>query len=80
MLVGRDVDAQIQVADAGVEPRHAMIERRGNSWLVSDLQTANPSRLVDAAGSINPLSGETTIQSGQLLVGSVLITLYPGRS
>ena len=79
LLVGRDADAQVRLADPAVEPRHATIERRGNSWVVRDLQTESPSRLADATGSINPITGETTVESGQLLIGGVLVTLYPGQ-
>jgi hypothetical protein len=46
---------------------------------VRDLQTASPTRIIDATGSINLLLGETTVEAGQLLIGSVLLTLYRGQ-
>ena len=79
LLVGRDPEAQVRLADPAVQPRHALIERRGDSWVVRDLQTASPSRLMDASGRIGPVAAETTIEAGQLLIGSVLVTLYPGQ-
>jgi hypothetical protein len=45
---------------------------------VRDLQTANPSRLMDATGSIRYVGDETTAEAGQLLIGNVLLTLYRG--
>ena len=78
LLVGSDASAQIRLVDPAVQPWHTSIERRGNAWVVRDLQTASPSRLMDAAGSIYPVIGETTIETGQLLIGSVLLTLYQG--
>jgi hypothetical protein len=78
LLVGRDADAQVRLADPSVQPRHATIERRGSSWVVRDLQTANPSRLMDATGSIRYVGDETTAEAGQLLIGNVLLTLYRG--
>lgn len=78
LLVGSDANAQIRLVDPAVQPWHTSIERRGNAWVVRDLQTASPSRLMDATGSIYPVIGETTIETGQLLIGSVLLTLYQG--
>jgi hypothetical protein len=79
LLVGSDPEAQVCLADPAVQPRHAMIERRGDSWVVRDLQTASPSRLIDASGRIGPLGAEITLETGQLVIGSVLVTLYPGQ-
>jgi len=79
LLVGSDADAQVRIADSAVQPRHATIERRSNVWVVRDLQTASPTRLIDATGSINLLLGETTVEAGQLLIGSVLLTLSRGQ-
>jgi pSer/pThr/pTyr-binding forkhead associated (FHA) protein len=79
LLVGSDADAQVRIADSAVQPRHATIERRSDVWVVRDLQTASPTRLIDATGSINLLLGETTVEAGQLLIGSVLLTLSRGQ-
>jgi len=60
-----------------VSPRHATIERRGDEWAVQDVDAINPTRLIDAWGMSRTVRGETTISSGQIGVGDVLVTLYP---
>ena len=77
LLVGRDPNAQIRVSDPRVSPRHATIERRGDEWAVQDVDAINPTRLIDAWGMSRTVHGETTISSGQIGVGDVLVTLYP---
>ena len=79
LLVGRDPDAEIRVTDRRVSERHATIERRGDQWAVQDVDAMNPTRLVDAWGTKRQVRGETTISSGQLLLGDVLITLYANQ-
>lgn len=79
LLVGRDPDAEIRVSDAKVGERHATIERRGDGWAVQDVDAMKPTRLIDAWGTNRQVRGETTISSGQLVVGDVLITLYANR-
>lgn len=76
LLVGRDPDAEIYVSDPKVGERHATIERLGNGWAVQDVDAVRPTRLIDAWGTNRQVRGETTISSGQLVVGDVLITLY----
>jgi hypothetical protein len=80
LLVGRDPQAQVRLADPDVQPWHAVIERRADFWVVRDLQTVSPTLLIDAMGSTHPIVGEVTVEAGQLLIGGVLLTLYPGRS
>ena len=79
LLVGRDPDAEIRVSDPKVGERHATIERRGDGWAVQDVDAMKPTRLIDAWGTNRQVRGETTISSGQLVVGDVLITLYANR-
>ena len=79
LLVGRDPQAQVRLADPDVQPWHAVIERRADFWVVRDLQTVSPTLLIDAAGSTDPIVGEVTVEAGQLLIGGVLVTLYPGQ-
>jgi hypothetical protein len=79
LLVGRDPDAQIRVSDPQVSARHATIERRGDRWAVQDVDATNPTRLIDAWGMSQTVRGETTISSGQIGVGDVLVTLYPNQ-
>jgi len=79
LLVGRDPDAEIRVSDRRVSERHATIERRGDEWAVQDVDAMNPTRLIDGWGTKRQVRGETTISSGQLVVGDVLITLYANQ-
>lgn len=79
LLVGRDPDARIRVSDPRVSARHATIERRGDAWAVQDVDATNPTRLIDAWGVSQTVRGETTISSGQIVVGEVTVTLYPNQ-
>ena len=79
LLVGRDPDAEIRVSDPKVSERHATIERLGDGWAVQDVDAVRPTRLIDAWGTNRQVRGETTISSGQLVVGDVLITLYANQ-
>jgi hypothetical protein len=79
LLVGRDPDAEIRVSDRRVSERHATIERRGDGWAVQDIDAMNPTRLIDGWGTNRQVRGETTISSGQLVLGDVLITLYANQ-
>jgi hypothetical protein len=79
LVVGRDPDVDIRVSDRKVSERHATIERRGDGWAVQDIDAMNPTRLIDAWGTNRQIRGETTVDSGQLVVGDVLITLYPSQ-
>jgi hypothetical protein len=80
LLVGRDPDAEIRVSDRKVSERHATIERRGNGWAVQDVDAVNPTRLIDPWGMNRLVRGEMEIPCGQLVIGDVLITLYPTSS
>jgi hypothetical protein len=77
VVVGREFGATIRVADPRVSRRHAVIVRTGGGWVVSDLGATNPTQLLDPSGAANPVRGELRIASGQLLMGDVLVTLYP---
>ncbi len=76
LLVGRDAEAELRVSDPRVAERHATIERRGDMWAVQDIDAIRPTRLIDAWGTNRQVRGETTISSGQLVVGEVRITLF----
>jgi hypothetical protein len=80
VMVGRDVDARIRLSDPRVSRRHVMILWSGAVWSVRDLGATNPTRLLDASGTAQPVVGEIRIASGQLLVGDVLVTLFPAGS
>ncbi|HEX7496490.1 MAG TPA: FHA domain-containing protein [Candidatus Limnocylindrales bacterium] len=77
LLVGRDPNSGIVLADPRVSPRHASIERRGPGWLVRGLDVANPTWLLDATGRAQPIRGELGLSSGELLIGGAQVRLYP---
>ena len=59
-----------------------MISRSGNDWVVRDMGATNPTRLIGAGGGAGggggqAIQGEVRVPSGQLLIGDVLVTLYP---
>ena len=65
-LFGRDVGCDVVVNDASVSRRHAVVERRGERWLILDQQSANGT-FVDGQRVIQAYLG-----SGQeLRIGSV---------
>jgi pSer/pThr/pTyr-binding forkhead associated (FHA) protein len=45
LLVGRDHPADIQVAEPLVSRSHARLERRGEAWVVLDLDSTNFTRV-----------------------------------
>ena len=77
LVIGRDPDSGIVLADPQVSPRHASIERRGPGWLVRGLDVANPTWLLDATGRAQPIRGELGLRSGELLIGGAQVRLYP---
>jgi len=77
LVIGRDPDSGIVLADPQVSPRHASIERRGPGWLVRGLDVANPTWLLDATGRAQPIRGELGLRSGELLIGGAQVRLFP---
>jgi hypothetical protein len=77
VILGRDPACGIRLTDPRVSRRHASIERVSGGWAVSDLGTTNPSRLVGSGGAAVEIGTGVRVPSGQLLVGDVLVTLYP---
>ena len=77
VIIGRDPGCGIRLTDPRVSRRHASIERVSGGWAVSDLGTTNPSRLVGSGGAAVEIGTGVRVASGQLLVGDVLVTLYP---
>jgi hypothetical protein len=75
--VGHDPDCRIRLADPRVSGRHAVIEWRGQEWVVRALETASPPQLIDPSGVAAPLRGEVALPSGQIAVGDALLTLMP---
>jgi hypothetical protein len=77
VIVGRDPWCGIRLADPRVSRRHASIERVAGGWAVRDLVTTNPTRLIGSGGAAVEIDTGVRVASGQLLVGEVLVTLYP---
>ena len=79
-LVGRDPGAQVHLTDSRASRRHVVIERDETGWLVRDLGATNPTRVLDAHGARRELRDSAVhVESGQLLIGDALITLFPGE-
>ena len=79
LLIGRDPDAQIRVSDPRVGARHATVERREDGWAVQDVDATRPTRLIDPWGTNRPVRGEIAVPAGQLVMGGVTVTLFPGK-
>lgn len=77
VLIGRDPGARIRLSDPRVSRQHAIVQRSGNDWVVRDLGATNPTRLLGAGGASQTIQGEIRVSTGQLLVGDVLVTLFP---
>jgi hypothetical protein len=80
LLVGRDADANLRVSDPQVGGHHALISRSAGAWIVRDLGETPPTCLVGALGEAQPVRGEIRLASGQITMGNVLVTLFPGPS
>jgi hypothetical protein len=76
-VIGRGPDADLLVTDDSVSPRHALIERSGPGWLVSTLDPANPTWLLDATGRAQEVDTELGLRQGELLLGACQVLLYP---
>jgi len=77
VLLGREAGCGIRLTDPRVSRRHASVERVSGGWIVRDLGATNPTRLVGSGGAARDVGPEARMTSGQLLVGEVLVTLYP---
>lgn len=78
LLVGSDDTADVRLADPRVSPHHAMVEWRDGQWSITELTSANPMRVVDGTGRTRQIYGRVKMESGQLLVGDVALTLHRG--
>ena len=72
MVVGRDAEAGIVLADASVSARHATIERRQGAWLVIDLGSTNGT-FVD--GRRVGRAGAELRPRGEVAFGNVVLQL-----
>lgn len=77
VMIGRDPSARVHLSDPKVSRKHALVTWSGAQWDVRDLGATNPTRVIGSSGQAQPLVGDVRIASGQLLVGDVLVTLFP---
>jgi hypothetical protein len=77
VFLGRDAGCAIRLSDPRASRRPALIERMTGGWVVRDLGATNPTRLLQASGTAREVGPGVRVVSGQLLVGDVLVTLYP---
>jgi pSer/pThr/pTyr-binding forkhead associated (FHA) protein len=76
LIVGRDPGSAVVLDDPKVSTNHAVIERRGPGWLVSSLDAANPTMILDATGRAQPILGTLGLRSAELLIGDCPLMLY----
>jgi hypothetical protein len=77
VLLGRDAGCGVRLTDPRVSRRHTSIERVSGGWVVRDLGATNPTRLLQSGGTSSEVGPGVRVPLGQLLVGDVLVTLYP---
>ncbi len=75
VVVGRGPGADLVVDDASVSPTHALIERSGTGWLVSSLDPANPTWLLDPTGRAQEIDTDLGLRQGELLIGACQLLL-----
>jgi hypothetical protein len=63
--------------DPSVGERQVAIERRGDGWLVQNVDPARPTLVVDTFGRHQPIEWELGLRSGQLSIGTAMVLLYP---
>jgi hypothetical protein len=76
VVLGRGPGADLVISDASVSPTHALIERSGTGWLVSSLDPANPTWLLDPTGRAQEIDVELGLRQGELLLGACQVLLY----
>jgi diguanylate cyclase (GGDEF)-like protein len=68
VLVGRDPDAQLVLADPGVSWQHAFVEDRGGTWVVADLGSTNGTLLNGSRSTESPLKHGDKLRFGSTIV------------
>ena len=77
LTVGRELGCSIVFSDPRVGLHQVAIARRGEGWLVQNVDPAHPTWLVDPMGRPQPIEWEIGLRSGQLSIGSATLLLYP---
>ena len=76
-MVGRDASVDVVINDASVSRRHAIIERRGDAWMVIDQGSANGTWIDDTRVTEAPLEHGQTLRLGAV---SFFVALPEGYS
>jgi phage repressor protein C with HTH and peptisase S24 domain len=76
ILVGRQLEADIWLANEEVALQQALITRQAGGWLVKNLNPDHPTRFFGPDGSLQIINAEITLPSGELLVGDAHIALF----
>jgi len=71
-MLGRDPKVDVVINDASVSRRHAVIERRGPLWIVTDQGSANGTWIDDARVAEAPLEHGQTLRLGGVSFSVVL--------
>lgn len=68
LTIGNDETCGLRLSDAGVSPRHARLELRGDSWMIRDLQSPSGVFINDTRVTEAPLSDLDRIQIGGVVL------------
>jgi hypothetical protein len=71
--IGRDASCDLAIADMTVSRRHATLERTGNGWLLSDLESTNGTRVNGWR-----VRGKVPVKVGDLVSFGNLETIFAG--
>jgi hypothetical protein len=63
-LIGRDRSADVRLADSSVSRKHAVVERRGDTWVITDGGSANGTFLDDVQVAEGVLKDGQTLRLG----------------
>ena len=76
---GSEYDRAVETHGSASKAENKLADRetRVETLKIRDLGATNPTLLLDPSGSSKELLGVSSVPSGQLLVGDVLVTLFP---
>lgn len=80
MIVGRGIDADLQVDQDSVSRRHARLSRKDGAWLIADLQSTNGTYVNDMPVTEQPLHAGDLLKIGhavfKFLEGPGIVPAY----
>jgi hypothetical protein len=77
LSIGSGADVNLRLADPAVSPKQLTVTLTSSGWTIRPVDNANPVRVMGPAGVLQPLQGETTCPTCQVLIGSTVLTLGP---